>query len=47
LLKDEGKNKTHEIGASAPQKTELRQDLQSGKGGETTKSEIGKTTLSN
>jgi hypothetical protein len=47
LSKDEEKNNTYETGAWAQQKIELRQDLQSDKGGETTNDEIGKTTPSN
>jgi hypothetical protein len=46
-LKDEEKNKTYETGAWAQERTELKHDLQSGKGRETTKDEIGKATLSN
>jgi hypothetical protein len=45
-LKDEKKDKTYEIGAWAQQRMELKH-LQIGKGGETTKDGIGKTTLSN
>jgi hypothetical protein len=45
--KDEEKNKPYETRAQARQRMELKQDLQSDTGGETTKDGIGKTTLSN